>query len=115
MDGFPLDQVPLRAKTGTAEVYGRQTTSWLATYTRDYVVVSMIEQAGTGSGAAGDAVRRIWEGLYGIVDGKVHPDKALIAGIEAPKRLPVFRPDGSIEAPRGTPDTEGRRRSGRQR
>ncbi len=115
MGGFPLDQVPLRAKTGTAEVYGRQTTSWLATYTKDYVVVSMIEQAGTGSGAAGDAVRRIWEGLYGITDGKVHPDRALIAGVEAPKRLPVFRADGSIEAPRDTPDTEYRRRSGRQR
>ena len=30
--GFPLDQVQIRAKTGSAEVYGKQTTSWVASY-----------------------------------------------------------------------------------
>jgi penicillin-binding protein 2 len=64
--GFPLDKVPLRAKTGTAEVYGKQTTSWLATYTDRYAVVMMISQAGTGSGASGTAVRHIYEQLYNI-------------------------------------------------
>jgi penicillin-binding protein 2 len=65
--GFPLDQVPVRAKTGTAEVYGKQTTSWLASYTDRYAVVMMISQAGTGSGASGTAVRHIYEQLYNIV------------------------------------------------
>jgi penicillin-binding protein 2 len=64
--GFPLDQVPVRAKTGTAEVYGKQTTSWLASYTDRYAVVMMISQAGTGSGASGTAVRHIYETLYNI-------------------------------------------------
>jgi penicillin-binding protein 2 len=64
--GFPLDKVPLRAKTGTAEVYGKQTTSWFATYTDRYAVVMMISQAGTGSGASGTAVRHIYEELYNI-------------------------------------------------
>jgi penicillin-binding protein 2 len=64
--GFPLDQVPVRAKTGTAEVYGKQTTSWLASYTDRYAVVMMISQAGTGSGASGTAVRHIYEQLYNI-------------------------------------------------
>ena len=64
--GFPLDQVPVRAKTGTAEVYGKQTTSWLASYTDRYAVVMMISQAGTGSGASGEAVRHIYETLYNI-------------------------------------------------
>jgi penicillin-binding protein 2 len=64
--GFPLDQVPIRAKTGTAEVYGMQTTSWLASYTDRYAVVMMISQAGTGSGASGTAVRHIYEQLYNI-------------------------------------------------
>jgi penicillin-binding protein 2 len=64
--GFPLDQVPVRAKTGTAEVYGKQTTSWFASYTDRYAVVMMISQAGTGSGAAGTAVRHIYEQLYNI-------------------------------------------------
>ncbi|MER7244850.1 penicillin-binding protein 2 [Kribbella sp. NPDC000426] len=64
--GFPLDKIPVRAKTGTAEVYGKQTTSWLASYTDQYAVVMMISQAGTGSGAGGDAVRKIYETLYNI-------------------------------------------------
>ncbi|MFG1905435.1 penicillin-binding protein 2 [Kribbella sp. NPDC048928] len=64
--GFPLDKIPVRAKTGTAEVYGKQTTSWFATYTDRYAVVMMISQAGTGSGAGGDAVRKIYETLYNI-------------------------------------------------
>ena len=64
--GFPLDKIPIHAKTGTAEVYGKQTTSWFATYTEDYAVVMMISQAGTGSGASGAAVRKIYEALYSI-------------------------------------------------
>jgi penicillin-binding protein 2 len=102
LGGFPLDDVPLRAKTGTAEVWGKQTTGWLATYTEDYVVVMMIEQAGTGSGSSGDAVRAIWEAIYGIKGAKVHPELALIPGTTTPDSLPVFRPDGRIEPPRTT-------------
>ncbi|MEU4392934.1 penicillin-binding protein 2 [Kribbella sp. NPDC023855] len=73
--GFPLDQVPIRAKTGTAEVYGKQTTSWMATYTDRYSVVMMISQAGTGSGASGTAVRHIYETLYNIKPPVVPPAK----------------------------------------
>ena len=89
MGGFPLDQVQIRGKTGTAEVYGKQTTSWLATYDDDYVVVQMIEQGGTGSGTSGDSMRRIWEALYGIDGSSVHPDRALIPGS---RRRPRCRP-----------------------
>jgi penicillin-binding protein 2 len=64
--GFPLDKVPVRAKTGTAEVYGKQTTSWFASYTDRYAVVMMLSQSGTGSGAGGEAVRHIYETLYDI-------------------------------------------------
>ena len=77
--GFPLDKVPLRAKTGTAERYGKQTTSWLASYTDRYAVVMMISQAGTGSGASGDAVRHIWEGIYGIKGDTVDPRASVLA------------------------------------
>ncbi len=31
---LPQDKIALHAKTGTAEVYGKQTTSWLATTPR---------------------------------------------------------------------------------
>jgi penicillin-binding protein 2 len=62
-------------KTGTAEVFGKQDTSWLATWgptykqggsTRArYVMVGMVEQAGTGATAAGPMLKRIWDGLLG--------------------------------------------------
>jgi penicillin-binding protein 2 len=74
--GFPLDQVPLRVKTGTAEVYGKQTTSWMASYSDRYAVVMMISQAGTGSGASGTAVRHIYEALYNIKPGAPPAKKA---------------------------------------
>jgi len=97
--GFPLDDVVIRAKTGSAEVYGKQTTGWVASYTEDYVVVMMISQAGTGSGSTGDGVRKIWEALYGVEGEQVDPARAAIPGVVAPARLPNFRRDGSILPP----------------
>ena len=34
MGGFPLDRIHIRSKTGSAEVYGKQSTSWVASSTR---------------------------------------------------------------------------------
>ena len=98
--GFPLDRVKIRGKTGSAEVYGKQSTSWVATYTGDYVVVMMVSQGGTGSGTSGPAVRRIWEALYGVDGQAVHPRRAAIPGVTPPRGLPVFTSDGSILPPR---------------
>lgn len=97
--GFPLDQVQLRGKTGSAEVYGKQSTSWVATYDKDYVVIMMITQGGTGSGTSGPAVRKIWEHLYGIRGEKVNPARAAIPGTAPPAGLPTFAKDGSILPP----------------
>lgn len=97
--GFPLDDVTIRAKTGSAEVYGKQSTGWVASYTEDYVVVMMISQGGTGSGSTGDAVRKIWETLYGVEGEKVSPKQAAIPGVVAPTTLPTFLEDGSILPP----------------
>lgn len=97
--GFPLDKVKIRGKTGSAEVYGKQSTSWVATYTKDYVVVMMVSQAGTGSGTSGPAVRKIWEALYGIDGENVDSAKAVIPGVTPPRRLPTFASDGSILPP----------------
>ncbi|MGW6155228.1 penicillin-binding protein 2 [Streptomyces sp. NPDC055144] len=96
--GWPQDKIPLHAKTGTAEVYGKQTTSWLATYSKDYSVVMTISQAGTGSGASGEAVRKIYNALYGVAaDGTIDKKKALLPSPE--KNLPKVQQDGSIDAP----------------
>lgn len=99
LGGFPLDKVTIRAKTGSAEVYGKQSTGWVASYTKDYVVVMMISQAGTGSGATGEGVRAIWEALYGVDGDKVDEGKALIPGVTQPATLPTFGDDGSILPP----------------
>jgi len=99
LGGFPLDKVQIRAKTGSAEVYGKQSTGWVASYTKDYVVVMMMSQGGTGSGSTGDGVRAIWEALYGVEGDQVKPGKAAIPGITPPRNLPVFGEDGSILPP----------------
>ncbi|WP_431044475.1 penicillin-binding protein 2 [Streptomyces sp. P1-3] len=101
--GWPQDKIPMHAKTGTAEVYGKQTTSWFATYTKDYAIVMTIAQGGTGSGASGPAVRNIYNALYGIdKDGKIDKKKALLYTPQA--KLPKIEADGTIDAqPVGKP------------
>lgn len=96
---FPLDDVQIRGKTGSAEVYGKQSTSWVSSYDKNYVVTMMISQGGTGSGTSGDAVRAIWEALYGVRGMDVDAAWAAIPGTTAPAELPSFQTDGSILPP----------------
>lgn len=101
--GWPQDKIAMHAKTGTAEVYGKQTTSWFATYTDDYAIVMTISQGGTGSGASGPAVRNIYDALYGIADdGAINEKNALLPTPQ--KDLPKIQPDGSIIAPKVSKD-----------
>ncbi|MGP3978421.1 penicillin-binding protein 2 [Streptomyces sp. 8N114] len=93
--GWPQDKIKMRAKTGTAEVAGKQTTSWLATYTDDFTVVMTISQGGTGSGASGPAVRKIYDAMYGVnKDGDIDKKKALLSKPET--KLPKIDKDGAI-------------------
>ncbi|WP_320773249.1 penicillin-binding protein 2 [Streptomyces sp. CRN 30] len=97
--GWPQDEIPLHAKTGTAEVYGKQTTSWFATYTKDYSIVMTISQGGTGSGASAPAVRKLYNALYGVSEeGEIDKKKALL--FTPQEDLPEIGSDGSIDAPR---------------
>jgi penicillin-binding protein 2 len=100
MIGFPLDKIHIRSKTGSAEVYGKQSTSWVASYDKNYVVLMMVSQGGTGSGTSGPFVRKIWESLYGVRGEQVDLRNADIPGVVAPDALPSFLPDGSILPPR---------------
>ncbi|RII08689.1 Beta-lactam-inducible penicillin-binding protein [Streptomyces sp. YIM 130001] len=100
--GWPQDKIPMHAKTGTAEVYGKQTTSWFATYTKDFTVIMTIAQGGTGSGASGPAVRKIYDAMYGLDEnGKQDPKKALLPKPES--ALPKIQSDGSIDPPKVKP------------
>ena len=96
---FPLDKVRIRSKTGSAEVHGKQSTSWVASYDKNYVVLMMVTQAGTGSGTSGPAVRKIWEALYGVKGMKVDTAKAALPDARTPTGLPVFAEDGEILPP----------------
>ncbi len=94
--GFPLDKVLVGGKTGTAEVFGKQDTSWFASWApaggkARYVVVAMIEQAGLGAQAAAPVARAIYEGLYGLA-GK----PAVFPGGAAPATVP--RVTGDVAA-----------------
>ncbi|MGW2558876.1 penicillin-binding protein 2 [Streptomyces sp. NPDC001514] len=100
--GWPQDKIPMHAKTGTAEVHGKQTTSWFATYTKDYSIVMTISQGGTGSGASGPAVRNIYNALYGLdMEGNQDLKKALLP--QPQKTLPKINPDGTVDAPQIRP------------
>ncbi|NGO69317.1 penicillin-binding protein 2 [Streptomyces boncukensis] len=99
--GWPQDKIKMRAKTGTAEVAGKQTTSYFTTYTDDFTVVMTISQGGTGSGASGPAVRKIYDAIYGVgKDGDIDKKKALLPRPES--GLPKIDKDGAIEARKDT-------------
>ncbi|MFI9829467.1 penicillin-binding protein 2 [Streptomyces sp. NPDC051913] len=111
--GWPQDKIPMHAKTGTAEVYGKQTTSWFATYTKDYSIVMTISQGGTGSGASGPAVRNIYDALYGVADdGTITKKNALLPTPQ--KSLPKVRTDGTIKSPKVAKDPAKEQRVNQQ-
>jgi penicillin-binding protein 2 len=68
--GFPLNQVCVAGKTGTAQVEGGKSTSVFASFAPcnnpQYVVVVMLPDSGYGASAAAPAVRQIWDGIYGL-------------------------------------------------
>ncbi|HQR79367.1 MAG TPA: penicillin-binding transpeptidase domain-containing protein [Actinomycetota bacterium] len=68
--GFPLQRYPVAAKTGTAEVAGRQSTSWFASFAPAddprYVVVVNVDQGGLGAATSGPVARKVYEQLFGI-------------------------------------------------
>ena len=72
--GFPLGQVCVAGKTGTAQVFGKNSTSVFASFAPcnkpKYVVVVMIPDSGFGADVSGPAVRRIWDALYGLQGSK---------------------------------------------
>jgi penicillin-binding protein 2 len=68
--GFPLNQVCVAGKTGTAQVFGKNSTSVFASFAPcnhpKYVVVMMIPDSGYGADVSGPGVRQIWDAIYGL-------------------------------------------------
>ncbi|ANS78475.1 Cell division protein FtsI [Serinicoccus hydrothermalis] len=65
--GWPMEAYPVAGKTGSAESFGQDPTSWFASYgpveDPEYVVLVVVEQGGIGSDVAAPAARAIWETL----------------------------------------------------
>ena len=79
--------------------FGGSNHTWIVF--KDYVVVMMVSQGGTGSGTSGPAIRKIWEALYGIDGTRVDTSAAALPGARPPAGLPVFADDGAILPPTG--------------
>lgn len=71
--GFPLDQINVAGKTGTAEI-GEEGSdrnfAWFASYAPaddpEYVVIVCLYQAGHGGESAAPVARQIYEGIYNL-------------------------------------------------
>ncbi len=98
--GFPLNQVCVAGKTGTAQLFGNKATSVFASFAPcnnpKYVVVVMIPNAGYGADVAAPAVRQIWDGLYGL-----EGHQAALSNGQVPSSLPSITSTGAIKAPAG--------------
>lgn len=72
--GFPIGQIPVAGKTGTAEVQGKQPCAWFACYAPAYdpryVVVVMVEEGGHGGLVAAPIARHILEYIFGLPQGQ---------------------------------------------
>jgi penicillin-binding protein 2 len=100
---YPMDKLPIAAKTGTGEVVGKDFTSWFSTFAPAnhprYTVVMVVSQGGTGSGTCGPSVRRIYEALFGIKGKTITPKASILAGGKPSSHLPKITPTGVIEFP----------------
>ena len=102
--GFPIQ---VSGKTGTAEVFGRNydgtlkdNTSWFTSFAPSnnpqFAVVMMISQGGFGSPNSGVGVRKIYETIFGVVNNKIVPGKALFPN-GLPTTLPKISPATKVE------------------
>lgn len=93
-NGFDFKKVDVAGKTGTAEVFGKDDTSWFASFgpvdKPRYAVVAMVSQGGTGASTAAPAVRAIWEAMYGTKD-----KQPLLKDGRLPSELPKPPADGT--------------------
>ena len=112
-EGFPLDVVPVASKTGSAQVFGNDTSiGWFASFAPAddprYAVVMMVTEGGTGSAAVGPSVRTIYEQIFGVVGGEVDPERSVLIDGEPSADLPIVRADGTPITPgMRTPDLTG--------
>jgi penicillin-binding protein 2 len=98
--GFPLNQVCVAGKTGTAQLFGKNATSVFASFAPcdhpKFVVLVMVPNSGYGADVAAPAVRQIWDDIYGL-----EGHQAAFPGGQLPSSLPQISSTGAITAPVG--------------
>jgi penicillin-binding protein 2 len=98
--GFPLNQVCVAGKTGTAQELSHNATSVFASFAPcndpQYVVLVMVPDSGYGADVAAPAVRQIWDDIYGL-----QGHKAALPGGQLPSSLPRITATGAIKPPAG--------------
>jgi penicillin-binding protein 2 len=96
--GFPLNQVCVAGKTGTAQLLYHNATSVFASFAPcndpKYVVVVMVPDSGYGADVAAPAVRKIWDDIYGL-----EGHQAAMPGGQIPSSLPRITSTGAIKPP----------------
>ncbi|HEV7197150.1 MAG TPA: penicillin-binding protein 2 [Pedococcus sp.] len=108
---FPLAAVGgIASKTGTAQVAGKQSTSWFATYAPAnkprYAVVMMVSQGGYGSTTSGPSVAKIYDAIFGVQGQTVDPTKSVLVGGAPQTKLPKISADGTPIYPGSTPTAQ---------
>ncbi len=95
--GFPRS-IGVAAKTGTAEVVGKASTSWFASFAPvaqpRYAVLCTVSQGGTGAGTCGPSVRAIYEALFGVSGSAVDRDKSVLKDGAPASAIPAVTSDG---------------------
>jgi penicillin-binding protein 2 len=88
--GFPLNQVCVAGKTGTAQVQGQQDNSVFASFAPcnnpKYVVVVMIPDTGYGADYSVPLTRQIYDDIYGL-----EGHKAALPDGQVPAALPAHQ------------------------
>ena len=109
-NGFP---VHVSGKTGTAEVFGRNSngtkkdnTSWFASFgpteNPRYAVVMMVSQGGFGASTSAVGVRKIYSTIFGVTGNKLDTSKALYPPSGPPSKLPKISPATKVKNPNDT-------------
>ena len=98
--GFPLSEVCVAGKTGTAQLFGKNATSVFASFAPcqdpKYVVIVMVPDSGYGADVAAPAVRQIWDGIYGL-----EGHRAAVPRGQVPLAAPRITAAGVIKPPAG--------------
>jgi penicillin-binding protein 2 len=97
--GFPMGQVLVGGKTGTAEVgvSGNLTSSWFASFAGRagqkprFVTVITVDKGGQGGITAAPSVREVWDAVFGV-----ERHKAAFPSGRPPATLPAVGPGHAV-------------------